>query len=160
MTTHFLRVFSAVLASHFSSAISVTPKEIQAVKNAQYEVKFDDGSREKVIFKDGSFNRRVDDIEYKFGLGKDPLLITDKGFAFVVMGVTKGGTGSWSTIKQVDLKSSPPSEIAEYPMEEDRIKIVDLKLERNKLKVGVVKHSPTDPLCCPTVKDTLEYPIR
>jgi len=154
-------LFVLSLCSIFSvSAVQAAPKGRHALKNAEYEVSYDDGTHERVLFKNGSFTRKVHETNYTFKVSDKPILVTDKHIAFLVVGVSKGGTGYWGTIKQVDLNSNPPREIGSYPQLEDRVEVLDMKVSDNKLKVSIKKHGPQDPLCCPTVRDIVEYPMK
>lgn len=132
------------------------------VKNAIYTVEYSEDHRERVQFKDGVFEIRGENAspKHRFYIADDPILLTRAGTAYVVMWHSTGGTGSWATIKEVNLRPDPPSEVRSFPrIEEDRIRIKRLAIFGPYLILDVIRHGSNDPACCPSQKDTIIYPL-
>jgi hypothetical protein len=152
-----------VLFSNKIWANPITGPDQQKIKNAFFQVEYDNHRKEMVQFHNGSYSSHdsATDIDYKFEVADKPLLKEDSGQTYVVLWTSKAGTGHWAVVKQVDLSANPARETKSFPtIAEDRIRIDDISIKNSKLILKVTKHRTNDPSCCPTQKSTIEYPLQ
>jgi hypothetical protein len=146
----------------FAAGTKASPKEMAMIKSATYVVKMDGHKAEPVEFKDGEYRARNEKAktDYTFNIWADTMLITKGKVAYVVQGMSRGGTGYWMQIKAVDLKNDPAIEIKSFPrIKEDRVKVEKISIVGKTLVLDILKHGGTDVLCCPTHKDKIRYEL-
>lgn len=97
-------------------------------------------------------------IQDAYYLASEPILVMPDKRAYVVLWRTSGGSGHWPTINEVDFKTNTPTVLRAFPeINEDRIVIEKISINKKQLVLDVIRHRKEDPLCCPTKKDSIKY---
>ncbi len=134
--------------------------------NLEYSVRLEPGApRIKAKLKEGHFERSEDDIPYRFDLSKgSPLVMESQGgwkMAYVAISKSMGGTGHWQSIHEIQLAPGEPHEVRVIAEEtEDRERFEKLSVSGNFLIAKILRHRKKDPLCCPTKRVTVRYPLK
>jgi hypothetical protein len=70
-----------------------------------------------------------------------------------------GGSGTFSSLHAVQPLDGMPAEVA-YTLLGDRVEVERVTIEGNRVLVDLIRHSPDDPLCCPTQAVTQSYSLE
>ncbi len=76
--------------------------------------------------------------------------------AVVVLATNTGGTGVFHTLAVVEDVGARPVNIASADLG-DRVRLNALTVDYDLVYVDLIKHGPSDPMCCPTRRVTLVY---
>ena len=128
----------------------------QSLQNAVYQL--DDIEAEWVELTAGKFEDAaahvwvtlLDEIAYGD--------LTGDGYpeAVVVLAANTGGTGVFHTLAVVKDVDGRPVNVGNADLG-DRVRLNALTVDYDAVYVDLVKHGPSDPMCCPTRRVTLVY---
>lgn len=78
--------------------------------------------------------------------------------AAVLLASDSGGSGVFIDLHAVLDESGAPVDAASTFLG-DRVQVTSLTIEEGVINVSMVTHGPNDPMCCPTVEQTLRYQL-
>ncbi len=158
-----ISVLLALLAACGRSTPAPLTEEM--IKNAEYDselvpngaVKLTDGKFQKEIVP-GAASKLVVVIYpgmYAFGdLNGD-----GAGDAAVVLAASGGGSGTFISLHAVVNDKGKPKDVASIKLG-DRVRVKSVKIESSEITVVLLAHGPSDPMCCPSVKETRRYKLE
>ena len=76
--------------------------------------------------------------------------------AVVVLATNTGGSGVFHTLAVVEDVGGRPANVASADLG-DRVRLNALAIDYDAVYVDLVKHGPSDPMCCPTLRVSLVY---
>lgn len=76
--------------------------------------------------------------------------------AVVVLATNTGGTGVFHTLAVVEDVGARPVNVGNADLG-DRVRLNALTVDYDLVYVDLIKHGPSDPMCCPTRRVTLVY---
>jgi hypothetical protein len=129
-------------------AQSAAPLTPAILKNATYQIP----ERGAVTLTNGTYQARSGDplsVALSDRMAFGDLNGDGSQDAAVILAVNSGGTGVFEYLVVVSDKDNKPQEIASVLLG-DRVNIQNLSINKAKIRVKMLKHSPTDPLCCPS----------
>ena len=78
--------------------------------------------------------------------------------AAVVLAVNTGGSGTFIYLVAVDNYGGQPRQVASTPLG-DRVQVKSIDIQDGIIRLGMVVHSDTDPLCCPSLEKQENYQL-
>ena len=78
--------------------------------------------------------------------------------AAVVLAVNTGGSGTFIYLVAVDNYGGQPKQVAGTPLG-DRVQVKSIHIQDGIIRLGMVVHSETDPLCCPSLDKQENYQL-
>jgi hypothetical protein len=140
---------------------------IDKLENAEYKTCWN-SNLGKVKFTNGSFVKPPTNPQSATGgwsitIVKDKMSSGDlnndgKEDDVLVLNSSGGGSGSFYEIIAVINKNEEPLYFNCAPLG-DRIKINSIDIKSGKIIVDMITHTPEDPMCCPTIRKTVNYQI-
>lgn len=79
--------------------------------------------------------------------------------AAVILAYSGGGSGTFIYLVAVANQNGQPKQLAAESLG-DRVKIESVAVKSGQAVVDLVAHGPSDPLCCPTQKQTRTYKVQ
>jgi len=129
-----------------------------SLQNAAYQLDDVEGGRVRLKagkFEDASSRVWVTLLD-KIGYGD----LTGDGSpeAVVVLATNTGGSGVFHTLAVVKDVGARPINIASADLG-DRIRLNGLAIDYDAVYVDLIKHGPSDPMCCPTMRVSLVFSL-
>lgn len=78
--------------------------------------------------------------------------------AAAVLAVNTGGSGTFIYLVAIDNYGGQPRQVASTPLG-DRVQVKSIDIQDGIIRLGMVVHSDTDPLCCPTLDKQENYQL-
>ena len=149
------------LAKSKSSSKTLT---VDALKNAVYQSEFSASGRVKLnngIYKEkivpGSSTDLMVTLSDKAAFGD--LDGDGREDAAVILITDPGGSGTFRYLAAVIDQNGSPNNVASQFLG-DRVKVKNLSIKSGVISVRMIKHGPSDSLCCPTVETTQGYRLQ
>lgn len=79
--------------------------------------------------------------------------------AAVILIINPGGSGTFRYLAAVIDQNGAPKNVASQLLG-DRVKVKSLSINSEEITVEMIKHRPSDPLCCPTLETTQAYRLQ
>jgi uncharacterized membrane protein len=79
--------------------------------------------------------------------------------AAVVLVTDPGGSGTFFDLAVLSEKGGRPINVASRALG-DRVDLRSLAIENGQIIVDMVTHGPTDPMCCPSLREIVGYELR
>lgn len=149
---------SLIVCPSYAADMTTTSNKLtlEKLKNSEYIV-----SGEKIKLTNGIYEHGT--------IAKGDLLLLEIGEvtfgelnsdgkedAAVILKSSGGGSGVFTELAAVINKNGIPYHVASVEIG-DRVKIQSISIKSEQIIVNMLKHGPSDPMCCPTLKTVVKY---
>jgi hypothetical protein len=137
---------------------------VGALKNGEYQSEFSPSGRVKL--NNGTYKEKIvpDSSAELVVTLSDKMAFGDlngdgKQDAAVILITDLGGSGTFLYLAAVIDQNGSPNNVASQLLG-DRVKVKNLSISSGEISVEMIKHGPTDPLCCPSSQTTQDYRLQ